>query len=173
MAAGSAAGHEVLRGLETRAATAAELSAAEAQQGRAVAAQRRHLPERDLSATLRARQTHPHWHEVAERCLSCGNCTAVCPTCFCYSEGEEAALNGRESRHYRQWDSCFSAGHSYIHGIVIRAETRHRYRQWLTHKLGTWHQQYGRSGCVGCGRCISWCPAGIDITVEAEALCGD
>ena len=40
-------------------------------------------------------------------------------------------------------------------------------RQWLTHKLATWHQQYGHSGCVGCGRCLVWCPAGIDLTEEA------
>jgi ferredoxin len=85
---------------------------------------------------------------------------------------EEPALNGLNSTHYRQWDSCFTEGHSAIHGIVIRADTRQRYRQWLTHKLGSWHDQYGRSGCVGCGRCIAWCPAGIDITAEAAAVCG-
>ena len=85
---------------------------------------------------------------------------------------EEPALDGLSNTHSRQWDSCFTEGHSAIHGIVIRADTRLRYRQWLTHKLGSWHDQYGRSGCVGCGRCIAWCPAGIDITVEAAAVCG-
>ncbi len=171
--AGSMAGTALLEKLDTRSAAAQELAAAAEQQAAAVHSQQRRLPGRDLSDSLQARQEHPRWHAVAERCLSCGNCSAVCPTCFCYSEGEEPELNGAGSRHYREWDSCFTQGHSYIHGIVIRAETRQRYRQWLTHKLGSWHQQYGRSGCVGCGRCISWCPAGIDITEEAQAICRD
>jgi len=134
--------------------------------------QTRRLPSRNLRDDLFANLSHPRWEEVAERCLSCGNCTAVCPTCFCHSEADEAALDGRHSLHLRQWDSCFTQGHSYIHGMTIRADTRTRYRQWLTHKLGSWHDQYGRSGCVGCGRCIAWCPVGIDITEEAAAVCG-
>lgn len=80
-------------------------------------------------------------------------------------------MDGNESRHVREWDSCFTHGHSYIHGFVVRPDTASRYRQWLIHKLGSWHDQYGRSGCVGCGRCISWCPTGIDITEEATAVC--
>ena len=131
----------------------------------------RRLPSRNLRDVLFANLSHPRWEEVAERCLSCGNCTAVCPTCFCHSEADEATLDGRHSLHVRQWDSCFTQGHSYIHGMTIRADTRTRYRQWLTHKLGSWHDQYGRSGCVGCGRCIAWCPVGIDITEEAAAVC--
>jgi len=97
----------------------------------------------------------------------------VCPTCFCYSDHEAPAIDGSDSTHYREWDSCFTQGHSYIHGITVRADTRLRYRQWLTHKLAAWHDQYGRSGCVGCGRCISWCPVGIDITAEVAALAAD
>ena len=135
--------------------------------------QTRTLPGRDLEQTLFARLEHPRWDAVASRCLSCTNCTSVCPTCFCYSEREAPALSGEASEHVREWDSCFTEGHSYIHGLVVRPGTRERYRQWLTHKLGGWHAQYGRSGCVGCGRCIAWCPAGIDITEETHALCAD
>jgi ferredoxin len=135
--------------------------------------QQRKLPAGNLQPVLFDNLEHARWDEVAERCLSCGNCTAVCPTCFCHSELEQPQLDGSGSQHIRQWDSCFTQGHSYIHGITIRANTRNRYRQWLTHKLGSWHEQYGRSGCVGCGRCISWCPAGIDITEEATAICGE
>jgi len=133
--------------------------------------QKRRLPGRNLRDALFANLNHPRWHEVAERCLSCGNCVAVCPTCFCHAEREQPSLDGTRTEHVRQWDSCYSAEHSYIHGLLIRADTRTRYRQWLTHKLGGWHDQYGRSGCVGCGRCITWCPVGIDITEEATALC--
>jgi len=137
----------------------------------AASQQRRQLPQGNLQPALFDNLEHPRWAEVAERCLSCGNCTAVCPTCFCHREIEEPQLDGSSSRHVRQWDSCFTPGHSYIHGITIRSDTRTRYRQWLTHKLGSWHQQYGRSGCVGCGRCISWCPVGIDITEEVSEIC--
>ena len=135
------------------------------------AQQQRALPEVDLPSVLFANLEHPRWAQVAERCLSCANCTSVCPTCFCFSEHDQAQLDGTGSQHVRVWDSCFSAGHSYIHGVTIRDTTAKRYRQWLTHKLGSWHQQYGRSGCVGCGRCISWCPVGIDIIEEVTAIC--
>ena len=135
------------------------------------AVQQRRLPAGNLKTVLFNNLDHPQWDDVAARCLSCGNCTAVCPTCFCHSEIERPQLDGSGSQHLRQWDSCFTSGHSYIHGITIRADTRLRYRQWLTHKLGSWHEQYGRSGCVGCGRCITWCPAGIDITEEVSAIC--
>ena len=70
------------------------------------------------------------------------------------------------------WDSCFDADFSYIHGGVVRESARSRYRQWMTHKLAAWQDQFGSSGCVGCGRCVTWCPAAIDITAEAAALRG-
>ena len=113
---------------------------------------------------------HPRWDDVAERCLSCGNCTLVCPTCFCHHVTETPSLDGKESEHMREWDSCFSAGHSYAGGKVIRDDTKSRYKQWLTHKLGSWWDQFDTSGCIGCGRCITWCPVGIDITEEIAAI---
>ena len=70
----------------------------------------------------------------------------------------------------RRWDSCLTAEHSFIHGGSVRTGIRSRYRQWLTHKLAHWIDQFGTSGCVGCGRCIAWCPVGIDITEEAAAI---
>ncbi len=172
MVAGSDAGREILLKMVPAAVSHEQHEAALQQQCHAAEVQQRTLPAGNLQPLLFSRLSHPRWQAVGERCLACGNCTAVCPTCFCHSEQEHPALDGGGSEHRREWDSCFTAGHSYIHGVVIRAETAERYRQWLTHKLGSWHEQYGRSGCVGCGRCITWCPVGIDITEEAEAICG-
>jgi len=173
VAAGSARGEAILPRLPLQPATQTQCDIADAEVAAAAERQHRTLPAGPLYETLFARLDHPRWQTVAERCLSCGNCTSVCPSCFCHSEHDEPMLGGTKTEHHRVWDSCFSEGHSYLHGFVIRPETGQRYRQWLTHKLGSWHQQYGRSGCVGCGRCITWCPVGIDITEEAHAICGD
>ncbi len=166
-------GGELLEKLPTQPATEAQQRLAEQALTHAAEQQSRQLPGKNLSDALFNNLQHPQWQKIADRCLGCGNCTAVCPTCFCHSEGELAALDGQSSEHYREWDSCFSPGHSYIHGITIRSDIRTQYRQWMTHKLGSWHAQYGRSGCVGCGRCISWCPTGIDITAEATIICAE
>ena len=168
--AGSKHGDEVLALLPLQPVSPEQRRAAAEATAAAAAIQNRQLPGRDLRDLLFANLDHPRWEAVATRCLSCGNCTSVCPTCFCYRELDEPALDRESARHYREWDSCFTQGHSYIHGFIVRPDTRLRYRQWLTHKLGGWHDQYGRSGCVGCGRCIAWCPVGIDITEEAGAI---
>lgn len=134
------------------------------------AKQKRQLPTFDIRSRLLNALDNNAWQDIATKCLSCGNCVAVCPTCFCHSENDEPELDGKTSVHYREWDTCFSQGHSYIHGITIRGDTSQRYRQWLTHKFATWFDQYGRSGCVGCGRCITWCPVGIDVTESLAAF---
>ena len=169
--AGSQQADSILSRLSLHPVSQEQLGQAEKELQAAANQQQRGLPGRNLRDSLFANLDHPRWREVAERCLSCGNCVSVCPTCFCHGAREQPALDGTSTEHSRQWDSCYTAEHSYIHGLLIRADTRTRYRQWLTHKLGGWHDQYGRSGCVGCGRCITWCPVGIDITEEATAIC--
>ncbi len=164
-------GKDIAAQLPLHDATTFQLSQAAKQQQQARDVQHRQLPSRHLKESLFNNLEHSRWQEIGERCLACGNCTSVCPTCFCHNEVEDAQLDGTESAHYRQWDSCFTLGHSYMHSVVLRKDIYLRYRQWLTHKLGSWHEQYGRSGCVGCGRCITWCPVGIDITEEVQTIC--
>jgi len=167
---GSDMGTDLIARLPLQIASAAQEEQAGQQYQHAVNVQQRRLPPGDIRLGLLNNLEHAQWEDVAKRCLSCGNCTLVCPTCFCHAHLEEPQLDGTASAHCRQWDSCFTQGHSYIHGITIRSDTRARYRQWLTHKFARWYDQYGRSGCVGCGRCISWCPAGIDVTAELAAI---
>jgi sulfhydrogenase subunit beta (sulfur reductase) len=124
----------------------------------------------DIRELLYDNADHPRWDDVADRCLSCGNCTMVCPTCFCTSAEDHTSLTGEETERWRVWDSCFTSDFSYVHGGSVRVSPRSRYRQWMTHKLASWIDQFGTSGCVGCGRCLTWCPVGIDITEEVAAI---
>ncbi|WP_055493914.1 4Fe-4S dicluster domain-containing protein [Streptomyces sp. TP-A0356] len=167
---GSEEGAEILAGLPARPADAATREAARA--GVASAADRmgRTMPEADLRELMAGTLDAPRWDDVAGRCLTCGNCTMVCPTCFCTTTEDVTDLTGDHAERWRLWDSCFDLDFSHLHGGPVRASARSRYRQWMTHKLGTWYDQFGSSGCVGCGRCIVWCPVGIDITEEAAAL---
>ncbi|MDJ0616151.1 MAG: 4Fe-4S dicluster domain-containing protein [Calothrix sp. MO_192.B10] len=113
---------------------------------------------------------HSRWDDVANRCLTCANCTMVCPTCFCSTVEDTTDLTGDNAERWRHWDSCFTMDFSYLHGGSVRSSAKSRYRQWMTHKLASWMDQFGTSGCVGCGRCITWCPVGIDITAEVKAI---
>jgi Fe-S-cluster-containing hydrogenase component 2 len=123
-----------------------------------------------LRELLREQSNSPVWDEVAQRCLTCANCTMVCPTCFCSTVEDVTDLTGDHAERWQKWDSCFTMDFSYLHGGSVRQSTRSRYRQWLTHKMSTWIDQFGEPGCVGCGRCITWCPVGIDLTAEIRAI---
>lgn len=168
--AGSDSGRAVLAELPQRPATEAETAAAAAVVAGTAASMGREMRADDVHELLLRNLNHPRWDEVAERCLTCGNCTMVCPTCFCTSVEDSSDLSGDKTSRSRRWDSCFTMDFSYIHGGSVRPTARSRYRQWMTHKLATWFDQFGTSGCVGCGRCISWCPVGIDITEEVRAI---
>ncbi|MCA9838816.1 MAG: 4Fe-4S dicluster domain-containing protein [Trueperaceae bacterium] len=167
---GSEKGQVFVKDVNLPAASEAELEAA---QNRVKATEEqisKKLPTEGIKDLLYASYEHPHWDEIAERCLSCGNCTMVCPTCFCTTVDDVTSLTGDTAERVRRWDSCFTSDFSYIHGGSVRPSSKSRYRQWMTHKLASWQDQFGSLGCVGCGRCISWCPVGIDITAELEVF---
>ncbi|MCW9033726.1 MAG: 4Fe-4S dicluster domain-containing protein [Rhodospirillales bacterium] len=166
---GSKKGSKLLKGIDHTLAERHDLSSAAARVNSAKRAMKRQMPK-DAAKILSKNSEHPHWKDVAARCLNCANCTMVCPTCFCSTVEDTTSLSGDVAERWRRWDSCFTVDFSYIHGGPIRRDSAARYRQWLTHKLSSWHDQFGTSGCTGCGRCITWCPVGIDITEEIKAL---
>jgi ferredoxin len=167
---GSERGAEVLTDVRTHAAADDERGSATAVHVRTASQMGRELDASDIKELLYRNYEHPRWDEVADRCLTCGNCTMVCPTCFCTTVEDVTDLDGEHVERHQRWDSCFTVDYSHIHGGAVRGSARSRYRQWMTHKLATWYDQFGTSGCVGCGRCITWCPVGIDITEEARAI---
>jgi ferredoxin len=167
---GSAAGGEVLAALSTEPAPEGLLEEESSRYAACAAGMQRRMETSDLPDLLYRNLDHPRWDEVAGRCLSCANCTLVCPTCFCHDEKDEPAPDGRTSLRVREWDSCFNREHAQVHGHNFRPQIAHRYRQWLVHKVAAWIDQFGTSGCTGCGRCITWCPVGIDLTEEVAAI---
>ena len=168
---GSEAGRLVMDGISVLPTSAFWLQAAQKGLEDASVRMGRSLPnQQELPALLLNNLDAQQWDDVARRCMSCASCTQVCPTCFCWDTRDSISLNGQNAHRERVWDSCFNPDYSYIVGGNSRPNTRSRYRQWLTHKFGSWFAQFGTSGCVGCGRCITWCPAKIDVTAELQAI---
>jgi ferredoxin len=170
---GSEAGARVLSAVPAQPAAPAAVEQVRAEVAAAAGRMGRQMPPGDLRALLRDSRGSPHWEEVAQRCLTCGNCTMVCPTCFCTTTEDVTDVTGEHAERAQRWASCFELDYSYLHGGSVRVSGASRYRQWMTHKLSTWYDQFDSSGCVGCGRCIAWCPVGIDITEEAAALAAE
>lgn len=167
---GTNAGAIILSEIPCQPAGKAEIDAASALVEEAARHMGRSLNTNGLQELLCRNTENPRWDAVIARCLSCANCTSVCPTCFCSTVEDLTDLTGQQAERVRKWDSCFATDFSYIHGGSVRATPRSKFRQWMMHKLAYWVDQFGTSGCVGCGRCITWCPVGIDITEEARAI---
>jgi sulfhydrogenase subunit beta (sulfur reductase) len=170
VAAGTDRGAEILSELTVIPATEEDRRDAAARVEAAGRQQVRGIDTTGIKEFLYENFEHPRWDNVADRCLTCANCTMVCPTCFCSSIEDVSDISGDHAERWRRWDSCFTQSFSYIHGGSVRTSAKARYRQWMTHKLASWIDQFGTSGCVGCGRCITWCPVGIDITEEVQVM---
>ncbi len=168
--AGSERGDELLGELEVREPSEAERELAHLKLRIAREHMGRKMNTRGIVQLLERTIEHPRWNEVAGRCLSCGNCTMVCPTCFCSTVIDTTGFGSDRICRSMHWESCFTHRFSYLTAGPNRSTIRGRYRHWLRHKLGTWWEQFGTTGCVGCGRCITWCPVGIDLTEEIPAL---
>jgi formate hydrogenlyase subunit 6/NADH:ubiquinone oxidoreductase subunit I len=167
---GSDQGADVLMSITYQEVTDADIDVQDKILKRTISQMRRSMDTTGIRELLFRNHDNPRWDDVAGRCLTCANCTLVCPTCFCTTVEDTTDLTGKQAERWRRWDSCFTVDFSYIHGGSIRLTGQARYRQWLTHKLASWIDQFGTSGCVGCGRCITWCPAAIDITEEVRAI---
>jgi sulfhydrogenase subunit beta (sulfur reductase) len=167
---GTDRGEAIMNSVSGRPATDDEIQGAERAVRAAAQLTGRSLEPDKTREVLYSNADHPRWDAVAARCLACANCTMVCPTCFCTTVEDVTDLTGANAERVRKWDSCFTLDFSYIHGGSVRPSARARYRHWLTHKLASWVDQFGSVGCVGCGRCITWCPVGIDITEEFRVI---
>lgn len=167
---GTERGADIFREIPHRKANADEKNTADTIIKNTAEHMGRSMDTHNIKDLLYRNYEHPRWDDVAQRCLACANCTLVCPTCFCTTIEDATDMTGGHTERWRKLDSCFTMDHSYIHGGSIRPSTRSRYRQWMTHKIATWIDQFGTTGCVGCGRCITWCPVAIDITEEVRAI---
>ncbi|MBN2146533.1 MAG: 4Fe-4S dicluster domain-containing protein [Anaerolineales bacterium] len=170
---GSPLGAHMLAKVNGRPASALEFNRARQMMVEASERMGRHVETQGLPELLFDNLDHRHWDDLANRCLSCANCTMVCPTCFCSDVKDTSNLSGTRTERIRVWDSCFNPEFSYVFGGNLRPGICNRYRQWLTHKMASWVEQFGTFGCVGCGRCITWCPVGIDLTEEIAAIRGE
>jgi formate hydrogenlyase subunit 6/NADH:ubiquinone oxidoreductase subunit I len=167
---GTERGARLLKSVSSQEATNEEVRAAQRVVEDSARRMGRRMDTANIRELLYAHAESPRWEAIAKRCLACANCTMVCPTCFCSTVEDTTSLSGDTAERWRTWDSCFTMDFSYLHGGSVRKSGASRYRQWMTHKLASWHDQFGTSGCVGCGRCITWCPVGIDITEEVAAF---
>ncbi|MCF6474611.1 sulfite reductase subunit A [Nonomuraea sp. MG754425] len=167
---GSERGGEIVARVPHRRAASEDVHAADEVSRMAAVRMGRQVDTDGIQHWLPAAHDSPRWTDVASRCLSCTNCTMVCPTCFCSTVEDVTDLTGQVTERSERWDSCFTLDFSEVSGTHARGSGLARYRQWLTHKFATWYDQFGTSGCVGCGRCITWCPTGIDVTEELACI---
>ena len=166
--AASDRGSALLARVDAKPATEADVKAAD-QLVAAVAASMAKAFDPQEARMVLDRPTTSGWEEVGARCMACGNCTAVCPTCFCVTVVDRTDPAATKAERIMKWDSCYTPGFSEMHGGPVRSQISSRYRQWVSHKVSWWWEQFGTAGCVGCGRCIVWCPVGIDIRKEVAA----
>lgn len=132
---------------------------------------RLHLNENYREALLKTASDERLWEVLSEKCLGCGNCNYVCPTCFCTEL--DYVVEGEVAVKLAKWTGCLLYSYGLVAGGHFRPKLFMRYRHFVLHKFVFYEKQVGRAGCVGCGRCITWCPVGLDLrTTILRALRG-
>lgn len=174
---GSDKGHELLtKYARVRALTGDEIAEQRSARERAFGKYKLRLdvPREKLPKLLEESYDDPYWGTRSESCLSCGSCVMVCPTCFCFDVQDEVALNLRDGERFRLWDGCVLADFARVGtGENFRHDRGSRFRHRIYRKGKYLVERYGKTGCVGCGRCASACLAGIASPLEAfNALAG-
>jgi sulfhydrogenase subunit beta (sulfur reductase) len=167
---GSKLGDEMLSGVDIRPAKQEDVNEADSKLKGAEDKMGRTLDVTNLKEKLYSNLESPAFREIAKRCLGCANCTNECPTCFCTMYQDVPSLDGKSSERSVAWDSCFTYQFAQVAGGHFRSELWARYRQWMVHKFAYWLDQFGVFGCIGCGRCITWCPVGIDVTESVREV---
>jgi sulfhydrogenase subunit beta (sulfur reductase) len=121
-----------------------------------------------LKSWLDANFASDRWNDVSINCISCGTCYYLCPTCHCFDIVDEAGVS--KGRRYRIWDCCSFSGFTKMAGHQPRVGRHARYRQRIMHKFKYTVDNANVTACVGDGRCIRHCPAGVDIGEILESL---
>jgi sulfhydrogenase subunit beta (sulfur reductase) len=128
---------------------------------------------RDLPEIFEMEYQSHVWEDLGRKCLSCGSCSMVCPTCYCYDVADEVKLGSVDGSRNRMWDSCLFSTHALVAGGEnFRHGRSSRIKFRFYHKQRGFVAEYGRPSCVGCGRCIEACPVHIDITRVIDQLRG-
>ena len=145
-----------------REATKRELELFERESERVAKSMGAQLKTEGLPETMGKAFDDPYWQELGRRCIECGVCSFVCPTCYCFEVAEE--VNGNEGRRSRGWDTCLSCRFSRMAGgLDPRPTKQDRLKHRFYHKLQYVPVTFGAISCVGCGRCVSRCPSNVDM----------
>jgi sulfhydrogenase subunit beta (sulfur reductase) len=127
----------------------------------------------DLPYVLEMKKEDPVWDELARKCLCCGSCSMVCPTCSCFNVADRVEEDGTASR-VRTWDSCLYRDYALVAGgHNFRADRGDRVRTRYYHKQEAFVREFGMPSCVGCGRCIENCPTGIHVVEVFQHVRGE
>jgi len=127
----------------------------------------------ELKAAVELTKDSPVWKKYADKCYGCGNCSFVCPLCFCYDIEDKPGLKKGEGHRERHFDACFYEDFTKVHarggeGFVFENKHKDRFYHWYHHKFVQMMEEFGKPGCVNCGRCIKYCPAGINFKEVLE-----
>lgn len=127
------------------------------------------IPAHEIKPLLDSNFEHPFWATIHSKCLACGTCTYLCPTCHCFDISDEAT--GSDGVRIRSWDSCmFPLFTKETSGHNPRTSQKERWRQRIMHKFKYYVDNFNAIACVGCGRCVRSCPVNLDIRKVVEDI---